>query len=220
MAELEDVPLTAAQGTNAVELTNPSAASNPKPSVHREKPEVLFQWKLKENDGCCSSWCAAHFFLIWLILELVTQIAISSYHITVLQDPYSTHWICYDAQSGHENPADDPDCEDARQFYEDFGLNVPFLATVIAFCSLYIAVCISAFYALQKCVPSIFLTLWICLNLHIVFILVHSILTGIYWGFCALIIPMMLSCYFWMLYVLVRSLSLSLWIDMYSLNLF
>lgn len=224
MADLENVPLTAEVTTKDIELGvqnedqpaafQPVAAGAvvvPKPNLNREKPEVLFQWKLKENDGCCTSWCAAHFFLIWLILELVTQIAISSYHITVLQDPYGEHWICYDTASGHSNsdldPANNPDCYDARELYEDFGLSVPFLSVVIAFCCLYFVVCMMGFYALHKCVPWIFLTLWIFLNLHIVFMFVHSILTGIYWGFCAMVIPMMLSCYFWMIYVLVRSLN-------------
>eukprot|EP01084_Bolivina_argentea_P220631 373882_1 len=74
-------------------------------------PEVLFKKKLKENDGCCTSWCAAHFFLVWLLLENVVQIVISAYQIKVLQDPKGTHEICYNPGNGQPT-----ECYDEREF--------------------------------------------------------------------------------------------------------
>jgi len=144
-----------------------------------------------ETDG-------AHFFLIYILFENVMQIVIAGYHIKVLNDPYKTHEICYDPGDGAPE-----ECYDERQFYEDAGLTIPFLAIEIAFLSIYTIIAIMSFHALQKCIPWIFMALWLCINVQIIFILIHSILTGLYWGIFALLIPMMLSCYFWMLYQLV-----------------
>eukprot|EP01083_Nonionella_stella_P202758 740432_1 len=60
------------------------------------------------------------------------------------------------------------------------------------------------FHALQKCIPWIFFCLWLFINIQLIFILIHSIITGLYWGIFALLIPMMVSCYFWMLYQLAK----------------
>ena len=118
----------------------------------------------------------------------------------MLSDPYNTHSICYYPSDGGPR-----ECIDERQFYEDAGLSIIFLSIEIAFLGIYTIVCILTLYGLQKAVPWIFLAMWLCINVQIIFILLHSILTGIYWGIFALLLPMLLSCYFWMLYNLVRS---------------
>lgn len=203
MATQELAPLTAQQPKAAHVVATTQPQPHPKPKIRREKPEKLFKWKLKENDGCCSSWCSAHFFLIYLLLTNITNIVIAGYHIKVLTDDYGTHTICYYPSNGAPQ-----ECVDERQFYEDAGLTETFLIIEIVFLVLYVITTIMTFHALQKCIPWIFFTLWLFINIQIIFILIHSILTGIFWGIFALLIPMLLSCYFWMLYQLVCSFVL------------
>ena len=208
MATQELAPLNVQQRQAAHVIATTQPQPHPKPKIRREKPEKLFKWKLKENDGCCSSWCSAHFFLIYLLLTNITNMVIAGYHLKVLIDPYGTHEICYYPADGEPE-----ECVDERQFYEDAGLTKTFLIVEIVFLVLYVLVTIMTFHALQKCIPWIFFLLWLFINVQIIFILIHTILTGIYWGIFALLIPMLLSCYFWMLYqlvcfiVLIHSLS-------------
>jgi len=199
LPEQELAPLTAQQEAATV-IAVKAQQPAPKPKLRKEKPEVLFKWKLKENDGCCSSWCSAHFFLIYLLLENIANIVIAAYHLKVLTDPYGTHEICYYPT----NDDGSKECVDEREFYESAGLTVGFLGCEIAFLCIYVILVIMTFHALQKCIPWIFMALWIAINVQIIFILVHTVFTGIYWGIFALLIPMMLSCYFWMLYQLAK----------------
>ena len=147
---------------------------------------------------CLYSWCGAHFFVIYLLLQNIANIAIAGWHIKVLQDPYDAHPFCYNRRDGSPE-----ECSTQRQWYEDAGLTVPFLSVEIAFLCIYLVVCVMTFHALQKGIPWIFFLMWMCINVQIIFIILHSIFTGIYWGIFALLLPCLLSCYFWMLYNLV-----------------
>eukprot|EP01084_Bolivina_argentea_P090891 163696_1 len=137
------------------------------------------------------------FFLIYLLINNIAEIVISAYQITVLQDPPKTHMIC-----GIPSDGGPEECYDEREYYESYGLNVTFLSVVIGFCSIHLIVNIAGFHALQACVSTIFFMEWLLLNIQIVFILVHSITAGIYYGVFAMLLLMCLSCYFWMLYQL------------------
>mmetsp|Transcript_18966 Transcript_18966/g.30190 ORF Transcript_18966/g.30190 Transcript_18966/m.30190 type:complete len:487 (-) Transcript_18966:287-1747(-) len=176
-----------------------NGAAAPPKKIRQQEPAELFRWKLKENDGCCSAWCTTIFFLVYLLLTNVVNIIIAGYHLKILTDPYGTHTICYYPSTGSESACTE---EDARIYYEEFGLSVTFLIIELIFLAVYTLTTIASLHALHKCIPWVFMVLWVCINTEIIFILLHSLLTGIYWGIFALLLPMLFSCYFWMIYQL------------------
>merc|ERR1712232_49514 len=46
--------------------------------------------------------------------------------------------------------------------------------------------------------------MWMCINIQLIFMLLHSIFAGVYFGLFSLIIPMLMGCIFWMYYNLAK----------------
>ena len=165
------------------------------PKDHRD----LFRRKMNEGFNFCCCMCTLQtwsiIWLIYMILQNILWFASSVTTTVILYDPYGTHMNCI-IYSG-----DQQETIDCRELFEQQGLTKTFsiIACIVAGIAVIINIyCWRGLYTNNK--NAFIAQVWM-LFIQALFMLLFSIFTGYYFGLFALLIPLLLSCHFYDVYI-------------------
>ena len=159
----------------------------------------LFRRKMNEGfDFCCCMCTLQTWSIIWLIYMILQNILWFASSVTttvILYDPYGSHMDCI-VYGG-----DTTENVDCRKLFEDQGLTKAFSIIACIVAGIAIIINIWCWRGLYSCDKNAFMAQVWMLFIQALFMLLFSIFTGYYFGLFAVLIPLLLSCHFYDIYI-------------------
>ena len=172
--------------------------------MHRDTKPMdsaeLFRSKMNERFSVCCCMCSLQnwslIWLIYMILQNALWFASSVLTTVILFDPYKSWMSCTD----YSDPTDST--VDCREWFESNGLTKGFsiTAAVVAGIAIIINVwCWRALYSVDG--KALMAQIW-WLYIEGLFMMLFSVFTGYVYSLFAILVPLLLSCHFYDVYVL------------------
>jgi len=174
--------------------------------MHRDTKPIdskkLFRSKMTERFAVCCCSCSLQIWsLIWIIymiLQNALWFASSVLTTVILYDPYGEWMSCtdYTASGGHSAEVD------CREWFESNGLTKGFSITAAIVAGLGLLINVWCWRALYDCnATALMAQIW-WLYIEGLFMMLFSVFTGYIYSLFAILVPWLLSCHFYDVYVL------------------
>ena len=170
---------------------------------HRDvKPvdsKTLFRSKMSELFPVCCCSCSLQnwsiIWLIWMILQNSLWFASSVLTTVILYDPYGDWVDCTDYSQSD-------DFVDCRDMFETNGLTKEFSVTAAVVAGIAVMINIWCWWAIYHCdAKALMAQIW-WLYIEALFMMFFSCFTGYVYSLFAILVPLLLSCHFYDVYVL------------------